>query len=137
MKYLIIIAAGCAIIALVWFILRKKASSAGLHKTEAEKERQQLEEQARIRREEQEQSRREEQERIRRIEEERVRRIEEVRIRREEEARMRHEEKKRLAKLKNPDEIFAGENGLWVCEYCETFNPNGESVCAACGAEKN
>lgn len=140
MKYFIIIAAGCTIICFVYFMLRKNASSGtfgGFHKTETAEERQHREEEVRIRREEEEESRREEEARIRRIEEERIRRIEEVRIRQEEEARIRHEEKRRLAELKSPDEIFAEENNLWVCEYCETFNPNGDAFCAACGAEKN
>lgn len=34
---------------------------------------------------------------------------------------------------KTLDEIYAEKNGMWVCEYCETFNPNKEHICVACG----
>ena len=35
------------------------------------------------------------------------------------------------------DEIYADSHDLWVCNYCETMNPNRSCRCAACGHEKN
>ena len=34
------------------------------------------------------------------------------------------------------DELYARENGLWICRYCETINQNSDERCAACGARK-
>jgi hypothetical protein len=31
------------------------------------------------------------------------------------------------------DEVYAKDNGLWVCSICETLNKNEDSQCVACG----
>ena len=34
---------------------------------------------------------------------------------------------------KTADAIYANENNMWVCRYCETLNENSKEKCAACG----
>ncbi len=35
------------------------------------------------------------------------------------------------------DSVYARNNGLWMCNRCETLNSDGQDRCVACGRRRN